>query len=178
MKNFKKLLTAFSFLAVLFFVSCEVEPVDQSLINNANSINNGGIVNTSQYYVKAKVNGVQKVWSNNNGQVQVQFVNNMLLILGSTLSAEGINIGINNGDPISVGTYVLDWAQHTCNYSESLNFYSSDYDNFTTSPGEIKILEINTVNHTIKGTFNFVGKNTAMTVSKQVTEGEFFVNYN
>jgi hypothetical protein len=54
---------------------------------------------------------------------------------------------------------------------------SSDYFDSTASLGKITITEFNETNKTIKGTFNFVGKNEENTISKAFSNGEFFIKY-
>ena len=163
--NFKKFITVFFFASVLI-TSCEIEPVDRSLLPE-----NGGGTTTGDY-LKVTKDGVVKQWST------VQAVNTTVLnsfIISAADSSTSMSLVLF--DVSKIGVYNLSWAEKSCVYTEGTNIFSSNYSDFNTSAGNITITELNKTNKTIKGTFNFIGKNEAMTATKVFTKGEFFTTY-
>ena len=163
--KFIKFITVFFFASVLL-TSCENEPVDKGLLPD----NGGGT--TTGYYIKVTKDGVAKKWST------VQAINTTVLnafVLTATDPSSSMNLVLF--DVSTVGVYNLSWAEKSCVYIEGTTFYTSDYSDFSTSAGNITITELNKTDKTIKGTFNFIGKNEAMTATKVFTKGEFFFKY-
>lgn len=167
--KFIKFITVF-FFASLLFTSCENEPVDRSLLPDNGGGAGGGT--TTGNYLKVTKDGVAKQWST------VQAVNTTALnsfalsAADSSASMSLVLFGVS-----SVGVYNLSFVEKSCIYTEGTNVFSSDYSDFNTSAGNITITELNKTNKTIKGTFNFIGKNQAMTAIKVFTKGEFFTTY-
>jgi Family of unknown function (DUF6252) len=168
-----KLIKSISFLVLItipfILNSCSNEPIDPTLDLTAGN---------SSYYVKFKMDGVQKTYTT----TQASFMNVGPMGTASIVGIEGLNsMNLHVMDQsvtvIGEGTYPLQWTNVGCEFTEGTANYSSDYQDFTTSSGNIVIVEKNTTNKTVKGTFNFVGKNTNMTQTRNFTEGEFFVRY-
>lgn len=186
MKTLKNLVSIFVLFTSLSFVSCENEPIDPSLVaatNNPSNPSNGGGNgsgggNTSNYYIKTKIDGVQKEWTGlNAGGVLIN--NGMLSILGMNGNNAELTLLINNSTngAITTGNYPYQWALTNAIYINNGLELTTGYSDFTVSPGGITITEINTTNKTVKGTFTFVGKNDGLTISKNFTDGNFFVRY-
>ena len=169
--NFRKFITVFFlFFASVLITSCENEPVDKSLLPD----NGGGTGpgTTSGYYLKVTKDGVIKQWST------VQAVNSTALnsfVISAADSSTSMSLILF--DVSKIGVYNLNWAEKSCVYTEGTNIFSSDYSDFNTSVGNITLTELNKVDKTIKGTFNFIGKNQALTSTKVFTKGEFFLKY-
>lgn len=167
--NFIKYITVFFFASVLF-TSCENEPLDGSIIPDNGT---GGGTSTG-YYLKVTKDGVAKQWST------IQALNstplNSIIITGADNSSS-MTLVVHDVSKIGIGVYNLSWAEKSCVYTEGTNIFSSDYSDFNTSAGNITITELNQTNKTIKGTFNFIGKNQAMTATKVFTKGEFYLKY-
>ena len=167
--NFIKFITVFFFASVLL-TSCEIEPVDSSLLPDNGGATGGGT--TTGYYLKVTKDGVVKQWST------VQAVNTTVLnsfIISAADSSTSMSLVLF--DVSTTGVYNLSWAEKSCIYTEGTNIFSSDYSDFNTSAGNITITELNKTKKTIKGTFNFIGKNQAMSATKVFTKGEFFTTY-
>jgi hypothetical protein len=166
--NFIKFITVFFFASVLL-TSCENEPVDTSLLPD-----NGGTTGgtTTGYYIKVTKDGVAKQWST---VLALKAIGLDSFLLSAADTSTSMNIVLY--DVSKIGVYNLFWAEKSCFYTEGTNIFSSDYSDFTTSAGNITLTELNKTNKTIKGTFNFIGKNEAMTATKVFTKGEFFVKY-
>ena len=169
MKSIKRI----SFLVVIAITfilnSCSNEPIDPTIDPTANN---------SSYYVKFKMDGVQKTYTS----TQASFLNVGPMGTLSIVGIEGLNsMNLHVMDQtvtvVGEGTYPLEWTNVGCDFIEGSANYASDYQDFTTSAGNIVIDEKNTSNRTVKGTFSFVGKNDNMTLTRNFTEGEFFVRY-
>jgi hypothetical protein len=168
MKNFRVLISAFIIIIAFSLNSCENEPVDSSLLPGTG--NGGGT--TTGYYFRVTKDGVVKQWST------VQALNTTVLnSFIFTAADSSTSMSLVLFDVSKIGVYNLSWAEKSCVYTEGTNIFSSDYSDFNTSAGNISITELNTTNKTIKGTFNFIGKNQAMTATKVFTKGEFFTTY-
>jgi len=168
MKNFRFLISVLIIIATFTLNSCENEPVDGSLTSGTGT--GGGT--TTGYYFKVTKDGVVKQWST------IQAVNTTALnsfVLSAADSSTSMNLILF--DVSKIGVYNLSWAEKSCVYTEGTNIFSSDYSDFNTSAGNITLTELNTTNKTIKGTFNFIGKNQALTATKVFTKGEFFIKY-
>ncbi len=167
--KFIKFIAVFFFASVLL-TSCENEPVDSSLLPDNGGGTGGGT--TTGYYLKVTKDGVVKQWST------IQAVNTTILnsfIISAADSSTSMSLILF--DVSKVGVYNLSWAEKSCVYTEGTDIFSSDYSDFNTSAGNITITELNKTNKTIKGTFNFIGKNQAMTATKVFTKGEFYTKY-
>ncbi len=189
MKTIKNLLSIFVIIVSMTFISCTNEPIDSTLLGvptnpgSGNSSgggggNTGGGGNSPTYYVRAKIDGVQKQW--------VSYVANIININNEeSLAITAIDLSDNStmiltifdDNTLTTGTYPLDFVDVSCVYSLGNTDFSSNYSNGTTSPGNIVVTERNTAYKILKGTFNFVGKNNGMTQTKTFTEGEFNVVY-
>ncbi len=141
-----------------------------SPLKNLAAVSTGG----SEFYLKMKIDGVLKVFSYPTDVTGASYSDFALMIL----STDGINsFALNITTPDGVGNYPLSFAEVTCSYIQGNNGFNSDYDDLTTSPGNIVITELNQSPNTIKGTFNFIGKNDGMTQTRIITEGEFYLPY-
>ena len=163
MKKIKILLATIS---VLMFVSCS---------------NDSGGSSSSTYYVKSTVDGVETVW---DSQIQAKTFHLgsdgvSFLLLAVKSNGNSINLHLTDGftTTFQPQSFPLDYASVGCIETIGMTAYASDYGDFTTSPGTIAITEVNTTNHTVKGTFNFIGKTDPETVSRTHTSGEFYVKY-
>lgn len=188
MKTIKNLLSIFVIITSLTFVSCENEPLDSSLNPNNNSGGGNGSGNggnsggNNSYYVKVKIDGVQRQWAMpeafgtfmNNGKIYSVICTSL-----DPSNDEELILAINNtaNGPVTASNYPFEWATITAAYMTNTDEVASAYSDFTVSPGGIIITQIDTANKTVKGTFTFVGKNDAMTVTKNFTDGEFFLPY-
>ncbi len=171
MKPIKRI--SFLFLIAISFIlnSCSNEPIDPAIDPTDN---NGG----SRYYVKFKMDGVQKTYTVTQAMFTGLGPYGTMSIIGSEgLSSISLHIIDEANTVVGTGTFPLEWTNVGCDYTEGSSIFASDYDDFTTSAGNIVISEKNTTNKTVKGTFNFVGKNTDMTQTRNFTEGDFFVRY-
>ena len=165
------------FLALFSFSSCENEPLDSALLD---SVNNGGGTGggtgggggTTGYYLRVKKDGVLKQFTSTEVLNSLEL--NTFLILGAD---GGSSLNLNLFNVSTPGIYQLEYVDVSCTYTEGLTFYGSNYLDGTISPGNITILEINRTNKTIKGTFNFIGKNMTLTATKVFTNGEFYLKY-
>ncbi|WP_374548405.1 hypothetical protein [Flavobacterium sp.] len=177
MKNIKIIGSLFLLFTALTFTSCENEPLDPELnLDDFGGGNNGG--SSSTYYVRAKVNGTLTNWNTIQAQY-IQALNSIVILAAAPNGASSMSLHLIKDDntDFSDGVYPLTWTLVGCGHTVGAEIFSSDYSDFNTSPGNITILEYNTSNKTIKGTFSFVGKNDDMSVTNTYTEGEFFVNY-
>ena len=178
--NKQKLASSIILLFSLFLMtSCSNEPVDPVIVaqlavaNNATANNGGGT--TSTYYVKAQVDGVQNNWSST---IQAQYSTSLhsLMILSNDGSTS-MSLHIMANSNVAVGSYPLAWTNVGCNQVIGTDIFSSDYSDFTTSAGSITLTQFDLTNKIATGTFNFVGKNNAMSASKTYTNGEFNVTF-
>ena len=150
----------------MVLTSCVDEPVDISLLSVKTGETN------STYYLKETKVGVEKKFSSILA-INATVLNSFLI----TASDSSVSMTLNLRDISKPGVYNLSWAEVSCVYTEGIEIYSSDYSGFNTSAGNITVTEINATNKTIKGTFNFIGKNQNLTATKVFTKGEFFVQY-
>lgn len=166
MRNFRILMPVLILITTFSLNSCEIEPVDTSLLPE----NGGGT--TIGYYIKVTKDGVEKQWTT---VLAVKATGLDSFLLSAADASTSMNLTLFNVSKIVV--YNLSWPEVSCNYTEGAAIFSSNYSDFNTSTGNITITELNKTNQTIKGTFNFIGKNEAMTATKVFTKGEFFINY-
>jgi hypothetical protein len=126
------------------------------------------------YYLRMKVDGVLVNFPTANANTTYDNLAFMILAINGVDS-----FSLQLSDPIGPGTYAYADPDvfAICVYNQNVSSYSSSYEDFTNSIGSIIITELNTTNNTIKGTFNFNGKNDAMTQTKVITEGEFFLPF-
>ena len=166
MKNFRGLVSVFIIIIFTFSLnSCAIEPVELPETNNG-----GGT--TTGYYVKVTKDGVVKQWKTLQGINTTPL--NAFILTGADSTSSMSLVLFNVSD---VGVYNLNFAEISCNYTEGTTIFSSNYSDFSNSAGNVTITELNKTNKTIKGTFNFIGKNDAMTSTKVFTKGEFFIKY-
>lgn len=127
------------------------------------------------YYLRMKVDGVLK--------------NFPLDQTGSNLNA--LDLQILSNDSALINYFTLQIAQlqapgvyafadpdvtALCSYIENDVIFSSSYDDFTDSPGNITIIDLDLINNRIKGTFNFIGKDDSTPPQARViTVGEFYL---
>lgn len=166
MRNFRFFIPVLILITTFTLNSCENEPVDGSLLPD----NGGGT--TAGYYVKVTKDGAVKQWTTVQA-INVTAINSFAITAADPSSSMSLVLF----DVTKIGVYPLDWAVISCTYTEGTNFFSSNYSDFSTSAGNITITELNKTNKTIKGTFNFIGKNDALTATKIFTKGEFFTTY-
>lgn len=171
MNKIKFLAVTFLLFSSVLFTSCDDEPIDPALnyeaVNNGGG-NSGGEVTT--YSIKVTQDGVSKQWNTTQAIYIKSF--DAMTITGSNGSTS-MTLFLASG--IESKVYPFDSKDVAGGYTENANIYSSDFDD--NSQGNITVTELNKTNKTIKGTFNFIGKNEDMTVSKVFTNGEFFVKY-
>lgn len=182
MKKIKFLSTLIILFSAFTFTSCDNEPIDSALNPGDFGGGGGGGGNgggNPTYFVKAKVNGVQKSWNSGINAVYSPDMGTLLILSLNSDNFESMSLIVSNEDnlPLTTQVYNLDWATVNCTNTIDNQFFSSDYDDFTSSPGDITLTEINTANKTMKGTFNFIGKNDDMTVSNTYTDGQFSIQY-
>jgi hypothetical protein len=173
MSKIKFLTLIFLLFSSVLFISCDDEPVDPAFTsdrtNNGGGGNDGGVNNA--FSVNATKDGVLKQWT--LGEASYIKSADIMTIIGVDVSAS-ITIVLNKAkkpgvNPFEFTTY--------CTYFENEVFYSSYYSNDNNSTGNITVTEFNETNKTIKGTFNFIGKDDDLKVSKVFTKGEFSVKY-
>lgn len=178
MKTLKFLSVLLLLFSAILITSCENEPIDSALLdaidNGGGGVDgggtSGGVGGATEYYIKVTKDGVVKKWTIVNA-----LLSNESLIVTSNDGSTSMNLGIDNF--VGVATYNFDYISVACDYVDTSNTLSSDYSDFTVSLGKITITEFNETNKTVKGTFNFVGKNEENTISKAFTNGEFYVKY-
>ena len=184
MKVLKFLSVLFILFSLFTITSCVNEPLDPALLD---SVDNGGGTDgggtggggtgtgggtTTGYYLRVKKDGVLKQYTS------IEALNTRLLNSFIISGDEGANTLIFTLlDVSTIGVYEYSWAEISCSYTEGSTEYNTNYSDLTTSTGNITISEINRTNKTIKGTFNFIGKNEALSVPKVFTNGEFFLKY-
>jgi len=168
MKNFRVLISAFIIIITFSLNSCENEPVDSSLLPGTG--NGGGT--TTGYYIKVTKDGVVKQWST---VLAIKATGLDSFLLSAADASTSMNLVLY--DVSKIGVYNLSYAEKSCAYTEGTSIFSSNYSDFSTSAGNITLTELNKTDKTIKGTFNFIGKNQAMTATKVFTKGEFFTVY-
>ena len=178
MKNIKILAGIFLIVTAFTFTSCTNEPID-SAINLDDFGNPTGGVGSSGYYIKVTQDGAAKQWTTTQASYFSLGTGTKSLIIQGANGTTSISLHITNdsGNTVPVAVYPLKWVSIGCGYTEGANIFSSDYSDFNTSAGNITITELNTTNKTVKGTFNFIGKDNAMTSTKVFTNGEFSVKY-
>ena len=158
MKLLKCINVCFLLFVSVLITSCEDKAVDLP-------DNNG-------YYVKVTIDGVEKKWST------VQAENSTALdafVLSAGEPSSTISLILFNVS--NAGVYNLQYGEKSCVYTEGTTTFSSTYTDLTSSAGNITITELNKTDKTIKGTFNFTGKNQTNTATKVFTKGEFFLKY-
>ena len=178
--NKQKLASSIILLFSLFLmVSCTNEPVDPAVATQLAAANaaasNGGGGTTGTYYVKAQVDGVQNNWST---AIQAQYSTTLhaLMILSSD-GTTSMSLHIMQSTDVTATNYPLVWTNVGCSQNIGADIFSSDYSDFSTSAGSITLTQFDLTNKIAKGTFNFVGKNNAMTATKTYTSGEFNVTF-
>lgn len=166
MKNFRIFVLPLIIVLAFCFNSCENEPVDTSfLTENSSEITSGN-------YIKVTKDGVIKQWSTVQA-INVAVLNSFIITAADPSSAMNLTLF----DVSKAGVYNLNWGEISCIYNEGTTIFGSDYSDFNTSIGNITITELNQTNKTIKGTFNFIGKNQSLTATKVFAKGEFFTTY-
>ena len=171
MSKIKFLAVTFLLFSSVLFTSCEDEPIDPAFtskgVDNGGGNGGGGV---ATYFIKVTQDGVSKQWNTTQAIYIKSF--DAMTITGSNGSAS-MTLFLASG--IESKIYLFDSENVGGGYTENSNIYSSDFDD--DRQGNITITELNKINKTIKGTFNFIGKNEDMSVSKVFTNGEFFVKY-
>ncbi len=122
------------------------------------------------YYMRMKIDGTLV---NFPLEGTTATYNELSFMIQATNGTDAFTLQVDT--PTGLGTYTF--ADAVCNYIQGNSFYSSSYSDFTNSPGNIIITELNQTNRTIKGTFNFIGKTDTLTQSKTFTEGAFYLPY-
>ncbi|SEP57727.1 hypothetical protein [Flavobacterium urocaniciphilum] len=197
MKTIKNLLSIFVIITSLSFVSCEDEPLDQSLINNINSGNNsgggiidGGIPNNGNF--KVKINGEWFIPSNVAAIKVMPTPQNMQLLPSYTivgaLTVNGqqrfmsIQFFYNNTFNFLTGMPTTTTNIATISYSpngnapdDQLQLYTSVNEaNPFTATGTVNLTN-NDAQHKLSGTFNatiYLGDENGNVIdTKSLTEG-------
>ncbi|MBP6557460.1 MAG: hypothetical protein KA213_03785 [Flavobacterium sp.] len=149
MKNIKFLAGIFLFLTAFTFISCDNEPID-SAIDLDNFGGGGG--NNDPIVFKADFSG--STWNATTAQADI--TGGIISIVGFRgANGEGFGFQILAS---TIGTYqanqnILVYTPANSEYG----YWSIDPTNEITDTGSITISEIDTVNKTISGTFNFTG---------------------
>lgn len=149
MKKNKFISFIFLVFASISFVACDNEPID-SLINPGDfgGENPGG---SSDAVFKADFSG--NTWVATATQAMIS--GNLIEIAGVKANGEGFGFLI---DGSSVGTYPAnDNLLAFTPANSEFGYWSFNTDNPSENTGSITISEIDTVNKTISGTFNFKG---------------------
>lgn len=153
-------------LILLSFLGCQK---DLSYERPANGNNNGG-----QAYFRANVDGVQ--WQALDSETFVTILYGTITIIGTDSNGNAINIFLASA---ATGTYSLDSGSlSNAEYSEynsgnSILFSTNQSKNTSLAGGSVVVTEIDTVNKTISGTFQFNGYNMGTGSKKGITEGVF-----
>lgn len=172
MSKIKFLAVTFLLFSSVLFTSCEDEPIDPAFasapVNNGGGGNGGGVTTFS---IKTTKDGVLKQWT--LGEASYIKSADIMTIIGVDVSAS-ITIVLNKAKKPGVNPFEF---KTYCVYFENEIFYSSYYSNDENSTGDITVTDFNETNKTIKGTFNFIGKDDDLELSKVFTNGEFFVKY-
>jgi hypothetical protein len=146
MKNLKFLTGIFLILTAFTFTSCENEPIDPSIDLNNPTGPSGPVV------FKADFSG--STWNATAAQANIS--SGLISIVGFRgANGEGFGFQILG---TTTGTYQAN--QNLLVYTPAnseYGYWSIDPNNEETNTGSITISEIDTVNHTISGTFNFTG---------------------
>ena len=179
MKNIKFLVGIFLILTAFTFTSCTTEPIDSAIDLDTFNPPTGGGGSSTGFYIKVTQDGVAKQWTTTQASYFSLSAGTKSLIIQGANGTTSMSLHITNdtGNTIPVATYPLEWVSVGCGYTEGANIFSSDYSDFNTSAGNIVITEFDTTNKIVKGTFNFTGKDDAMTSTKVFTNGEFSVKY-
>lgn len=172
MRNIRLFILPLIVITTFCLNSCENEPLESSLLSETNNGGGTGGGTSTNYYFRVTKDGGVKQWST------IQAVNTSVLnSFIFTAADSSTSMSLILFDVSNIGIYNLSFAEKSCIYTEGTNIFSSDYSDFNTSAGNITITELNKTNKTIKGTFNFIGKNQAMTATKVFTKGEFYTTY-
>ncbi len=161
MKNIKFLVGIFLFLTAFTFTSCENEPIDPAI----------DIDNSGPAMFKADFGG--NTWVATTAQALVG--GNNITITGIKANGEGFGFLV---EAAAAGTYPANSniLAFTPAGSE-FGYWSANIDNPEENTGSITITNINTVNNTISGTFNFKGywsdTNNTSILPVQFTNGIF-----
>jgi hypothetical protein len=128
---------------------------------------------TTDYYLRMKSNGVAVSFLLENIEASYSDLSFMI----SALNVSGNSFNLQLFSPTGVGTYAFanPDIDAVCTFSENATIFTSLYSDFTNSPGNIVITQLDLVNNMVKGTFNFVGKDDPMTQNRVISEGEFFL---
>lgn len=145
-KNKLRILAILTVLFAAFFASCENEPIDSTIDPGENGNNPGPTV------FKATFNG--NTFTTNN--VLAQIDDDGITIAAFKNTGESFAFVISE---TSTGTYPANenLLAYTPSATSEYGYWSIDPDSETTDTGSITITSINTVNHTISGTFTFKG---------------------
>lgn len=149
MKKNKLVTRLILFLTVFAFTSCEVEPIDSAI--NLEDMNTSSQQGVGAAVFKADFNG--KTW--NADDVAATLSENFMVISGIKINGEGFGFLINAS---ATGTYAAN--QNYLAYSPANTEYGYDsvnVENPDENTGYITITNIDKVNKTISGNFQFKG---------------------
>jgi hypothetical protein len=158
-------LVVFLFYAMLFS-SC------------SNNDSNEGQNNSSNYYIKAKVNGQSITVSHLAQALQNGSENNKVLTLHASASLSQIypffNCDIDNLTQISLGTFNKATHSMLFQYYDTNNNNYGDYEINGTFPFQLQITEVTTsfLKGTFQGALRVAGSNSEIAT---ITDGQFFL---
>ena len=166
MKNIKLIAGIFFILTAFTFTSCENEPIDSAI--NLDDFNNG--LNGPTLF-KADFSGA--TWTATTFQAVIS--GNLITISGVKANGEGFGFLV---EASTTGTYAANTnlLAYTPSGSE-YGYWSTNFNSPEENTGSITISNINTINKTLSGTFNFKGYWSDTTVNSilpvQFTNGVF-----
>ncbi len=149
MKNIKILAGLVLLFAAFISTSCETEPIDSAIdLNDFTDTNNPA----GPAVFKADFSG--STWVAETTQANI--TNNTITIVGNKGTAgEGFAFQVSG---TAIGTYSANENLMVYTPANSdYGYWSIDVLNGTTNTGAVVITAVDTVNHTISGTFNFTG---------------------
>ncbi len=146
MKNIKFLAGIFLFVTAFTFTSCDTEPIDPAI-----DLDDFGGGNAGPAVFKADFSG--NTWVASTAQALVG--GNYITISGIKSNGEGFGLLVeaNSTGTYPANTNILAFTPAGSEYG----YWSTNFDNPEENTGSITITNIDLVNNTISGTFNFKG---------------------
>ena len=155
----KTVLLSLTLLALLT-ISCKKEEKEKEKEKEVKVESKTGVLN-------CKLDGV--LWESTSASATIDFTDKQLRLKGEK-SGEKISFFIEDGGSNFETTYGFGTIINTGSYEDSKNDYTT-YSVY--GEGNLKVSDLDTVNKTMTGTFNFVATPIASTSKKKITEGLF-----